>query len=105
MRLQHVAVAGLLLATIFSTSAIAQHTSRVPCGERTAIVGHLKDVYGEDFVAMGLDAQGRVIEVLAAPNGGTWTMLVSTPGGLTCLVGSGVAWEDLKAPEPEGPVS
>ena len=89
-------------ALIASTAASAQQQQRVPCGERTASMSHLEDGYSEKPVAMGLDAQGRVLEVLAAPSG-TWTMLVSTPGGLTCLIASGVAWEELQIKAGEDP--
>lgn len=87
--------AALASALVASTGASAEQQQRVPCGERTAIMSHLEDGYSEKPIAMGLDAQGRVLEVLAAPSG-TWTMLVSTPGGLTCLIASGVAWEELQ---------
>ncbi len=93
--LKTVTAAALASALVASAAASAQEQQRVPCGERTAIMSHLEDGYSEKPVAMGLDAQGRVLEVLAAPSG-TWTMLVSTPGGLTCLIASGVAWEELQ---------
>lgn len=93
--LKTVFAAALASALVASTAASAQQQQRVPCGERTAIMSHLEDGYSEKPIAMGLDAQGRVLEVLAAPSG-TWTMLVSTPGGLTCLIASGVAWEELQ---------
>lgn len=93
--LKTVTAAALASALVASTGASAQQQQRVPCGERTAIMSHLEDGYSEKPIAMGLDAQGRVLEVLAAPSG-TWTMLVSTPGGLTCLIASGVAWEELQ---------
>ena len=94
--LKTVTATALVSALVASTGATAQQQQqRVPCGERTAIMSHLEDGYSEKPVAMGLDAQGRVLEVLAAPSG-TWTMLVSTPGGLTCLIASGVAWEELQ---------
>ncbi|NNG04747.1 MAG: hypothetical protein HKM95_11690 [Inquilinus sp.] len=96
------AVLAVLLAS--SCASAQQPDQRVPCGDRAAILAHLEDGYGERPAAMGLDAQGRVLEVIRAPSG-TWTMLVSTPGGLTCLIASGVAWEDLQAKRPPDPVS
>ena len=100
--LKIVTAAALTGALAAPTAASAQEQQRVPCGERTAIMSHLEDGYSEKPVAMGLDAQGRVLEVLAAPSG-TWTMLVSTPGGLTCLIASGVAWEELQLKAGEDP--
>ena len=95
--LRNTFTAATLAAAIAASGAtMAQEQQRVPCGDRGAIMSHLEDGYSEKPVAMGLDAQGRVLEVLAAPSG-TWTMLVSTPGGLTCLIASGVAWEELQS--------
>ncbi len=88
-----VTTAALLSATLVSSTALAQ-ARRVPCGERAKIVMQLEQGYAEKPIAIALDSQGRILEVLAAPSG-TWTMLVSTPGGMTCLVASGVGWEDL----------
>ncbi len=88
------------LATVCLAPPAHGQAQRVPCGNRDAILSHLDDGYSEKPSAMGIDAQGRVLEVLSAPSG-TWTMLVSTPGGLTCLIASGVAWEELKAPPPD----
>ena len=102
--LKSVTAATLASAFIASGAATAQQQQSVPCGERTAIMSHLEDGYSEKPVAMGLDAQGRVLEVLAAPSG-TWTMLVSTPGGLTCLIASGVAWEELQTKAGEEPAA
>lgn len=102
--LKTVSAAVLASTLVASTAASAQQQQRVPCGERTTIMDHLEDGYSEKPVAMGLDAQGRVLEVLAAPSG-TWTMLVSTPGGLTCLIASGVAWEELQLKAGEEPAA
>ncbi|MEE8270909.1 MAG: hypothetical protein V3R98_04135 [Alphaproteobacteria bacterium] len=92
--LKYVSATTMALAVFASGTAMAQQ-QRVPCGERAAIMTHLENGYSEKPVAMGLDAQGRVLEVLAAPSG-TWTMLVSTPGGMTCLIASGIAWQELE---------
>lgn len=75
---------------------------RVPCGERAALLFHLLDGYSEKPVAMGLDARGRVLEVLAAPSG-TWSLLVTRPGGPTCLVMSGEGWEAIAPSDPGDP--
>lgn len=77
------------------TATLAEPARRAPCGDRNKIIAHLNEGYGEVPVSRGLDAAGRVVEVLAAPSG-SWSLLVSMPSGLTCLAASGVAWEDLK---------
>lgn len=93
-------IVGVLLT--MTTPSLAQMQQRVPCGDRNAILEHLKDGYSEGIRHMGLDAQGRVLEVVTSSSG-TWTMLVSTPGGLTCLIASGIAWEDIPDQVAEDP--
>ena len=44
---------------------------------------------------MGLGANNQVIEVFASSETGTWTITVTTPAGVTCLVASGQAFEEL----------
>ena len=44
---------------------------------------------------MGLGANNAVIEVFASDASGTWTITVTSASGLTCLVASGQAYEEL----------
>lgn len=92
---------GFFLASCLSPVTVAaQSHGAVPCGDRAAMLVHLEDGYSEKVVAMGLDAQGRMMEILAAPSG-TWTMLVTTPGGLACLIASGKEWQGIIPSEEE----
>lgn len=68
--------------------------SGYPCGDRTAIMTQLQDKFSEQPVSIGLDSQGRMIEVLAAPSG-TWTILMTMPTGVSCLIGSGLNFEQM----------
>ena len=45
---------------------------------------------------MGLAANGSVLEVLASKDG-TWTILITSPNGTSCVVAVGDSWEALKA--------
>jgi len=78
--------------------------AQTACGERAKIVAYLSANYSEQPVAMGLTEAGSVVEVLVSPKG-TWTILVTVPAGLTCMVTSGVSWESLNLGQPlnEGP--
>ena len=40
-----------------------------------------------------LPATGSLLEVLTSP-AGSWTIIVTVPGGPTCLVSSGEGWRD-----------
>lgn len=83
----------LVIVLFASLPAFAQ---QAPCAEREAALKKLSNDYGESQVALGLTSDGNVLEVLASSNG-TWTILVTTPQGLSCGVASGQAW--TKAPK------
>ncbi len=74
----------------FSSSAQAQTI----CGERGAIVASLEKTYSEAPVSMGLGSNGAIIEVFASPSG-TFTIILTRPNGLTCVMAAGENWEDL----------
>ncbi|WP_299375168.1 hypothetical protein [uncultured Tateyamaria sp.] len=82
------------LATSVMTSAAAAQQSR-NCGPRDIVVTRLAEGYGETRQSMGLGANNAVIEVFASDESGTWTITVTTPNGMTCLVASGQAFEEL----------
>ncbi len=74
----------------FSSSAQAQTI----CGERGAIVASLEKTYSEAPVSMGLGNNGTIIEVFASPSA-TFTIILTQPNGLTCVMAAGESWEDL----------
>lgn len=93
-----IAVAGALALLGVGTPAMSQQMSapQMPvCHERTEALHYLRSNYDEQPVALGLANNGGVIEVLANPDGKTWTILITTPDGHTCPLASGVGWESL----------
>jgi len=84
---------GALILGLSAVEASAQ-TAR-NCGPRDTVVNRLADGYGETRKSMGLGANNSVVEVFASAESGTWTITVTTPNGLTCLVASGQAFEEL----------
>lgn len=95
----------LLLATsaliLLTTTAFAQGRN---CGPRDAVAARLAEGYGETRQSIGLGANNAVIEVWASDETGSWTITVTQPNGLACLVASGQAFERLteELPETEG---
>lgn len=85
---------GLAIGALLSFSTIANAQSQ-RCGPRAAIVEKLAERYGETRQSMGLAANNAVIEVFASTETGTWTITVTGTNGLTCLVASGQAYEQL----------
>ena len=77
--------AAAILAT--ATEATAQQQN---CAARDAVIDRLADRYGESRQSIGLAPQGRLVEVFASSETGTWTITVTMPNGVTCLVASRV---------------
>lgn len=65
------------------------------CGPREAVVTRLAENYGETRQSMGLGSNNAVIEVFASDKTGSWTITVTQPNGMTCLVASGQGFERL----------
>ena len=70
------------------------------CAPRDAVVTRLAERYGETRKSIGLGANNAVMEVFASEETGTWTITVTTANGVTCLVASGQAFEDLREELP-----
>lgn len=95
MRLIFFALAAAL-AILFAAGAWAEQT----CARRAAVLEQLAERYGERLVAQGITIQGVLIEILAAPNGKTFTIIVTLANGVSCLVAVGEHWETgLQQPE------
>jgi len=71
------------------------------CTERDALLSKLENKYGEVPVAIGV-ADGRLVELLTAKDGITWTIILTSPKGVSCLIASGDGWRPL-APVSTGP--
>lgn len=50
--------------------------------------------YGELSAGVGLNSDGRLTELLTSKDGATWTLIVTSPNGVSCLVASGESWQD-----------
>ena len=72
--------------------AMAQQVTRT-CGDRERIVAGLASRYGETRQSIGLGSKNQVVETWASDETGTWTITVTHPNGLTCLMASGQAFE------------
>ncbi len=71
------------------------------CGVHDNLLTQLEQKYGEVTVAIGV-ADGALIELLTAKDGITWTIILTSPKGMSCLIASGEGWQPL-APAPTGP--
>lgn len=67
------------------------------CGERTKITTFLLKRYQEKPRAMGVASSGKsVMEIYTSPKG-SWTVLMTTAKGLSCIMSAGHSWEEKDA--------
>lgn len=64
------------------------------CGSRADFVKALSDKYQETGKAFGIAGQVNLVEVFVSKTG-TWSILVTTPQGKSCMIAAGKSWEDL----------
>lgn len=86
----------ILTGATHSAPAQAQMMPPIACGARTDVMTGLQGKFSETPVAIGLSNTGGVVEVLTSPDGGTWTIIVTDPQGVTCLMAAGEYWEAAK---------
>ena len=85
----------MVLATLTSiVFATASARAQSYCDDRTKVLAILDAGYGEQRAAAGLASTGNVIEVLISADG-SWTILVTKPDGIACVVAVGEDWQVL----------
>ncbi len=90
----------LLTLALAAMAPAAQAQTAPDCAPRDKVVERLAGTYGETRQSMGLGANNAVIEVFASDDSGSWTITVTLPSGLTCLVASGQAFETMTDAPP-----
>lgn len=80
----------LLVGSVISPAAAQQ----MMCGDRGKVVASLEKGYSEAPSSMGLASNGAVIEIFTSAKG-TFTIVMTQPSGLSCLMAAGESWEDL----------
>ena len=82
----------------FTSPLAAQGTQggvRMPCHNAAEIAKQLSSKYEEAPVAFGLQSNGNLLQVYASTQKDTWTVVSTTPNGMSCIVAAGKKWESL----------
>ena len=90
-----------LAASLLTVTGSAQPAPL--CGPYEALARRLEARYGERPAARGLAGQGALVEVFAARDGSTWTLLVIAPDGRACAAAAGENWRRLAPPADDDP--
>ncbi len=86
--------ATLLLGAVAIGHPAAADQAPAACGPHTDVIKALGDKFHETQSATALTSAGTLLEVLTANDGATWTIIVSRPDGLSCVVAAGQNWQD-----------
>lgn len=73
------------------------------CDDRDNVIEVLRQKYHEEPVALGVTHNGGLVEVLTTGNGSTWSIIVTTPQGMSCLVAAGQGWRGAPVQQSADP--
>lgn len=93
-----------LITIIIAVCALAGPVSAQvdnKCADRQSVLNALVVEYGETRQAVSLGADNSIVEIHASSETGSWTITVTHPNGITCMVAAGTAFELLNEPEGE----
>ncbi len=87
-------VPALMLATVAGIALPAAPAwAQMVCGKRTDMVSQLGEKYGETRRSMGLASGRGVVELYASEETGSWTILMTSPQGIACMMAAGQAFQ------------
>ena len=99
------ALCGAALLCVGLLSAFPASARQMQCAERAQVLSVLQDRLQQVVRARGI-AGRAVMEMFVAPDSGDWTLTVTLPNGMTCLLANGAAFEtpNTVAPARGAPV-
>ena len=95
LRMVKTACFGAACITSLGAFSAPAHAQGAICGERRAIIERLESKYGETRVGLGVGRENGVVEIYTSATTGSWTILITLPTGMTCLMAAGEAGEDV----------
>lgn len=96
----------LTSALVFGMAALAPPAAaQMICGPRPAITNWLTTSFGESRSAVGMIGQDRVLELWVAAETDSWTILVTRPDSISCVVAGGTNWIEVNPRSDQAPAS
>lgn len=80
------------LVALFSCPALAALATPA-CDWRSSTVALLEQEYSESVAGVGIMSGGRLVELLTSEK--SWTLLLTMPNGVTCMIAAGEDWQRL----------
>ena len=93
----------LILALTLPFLASPAGAQQPRCAPRAQVLDLLQGRFGETRRAIGLTSGASVMELYASDASGRWSLVVTLPSGMSCLVGAGTGFEAEFAPASGAP--
>ena len=91
---------GLVALSLYLGGSDAIQAQESTCKNRSVVIGSLEREYGEAVIFQGM-ADEMVLEIVANPETGTWSILVTFPDDQgTCLKASGMEFKTREYKKP-----
>jgi hypothetical protein len=88
------AAAATLIPALTMPSAIAISQPDVKCAGHSDVQNYLGRIYAEKLEAVGLVNDQTIMEIYVGDSG-SWTVALTSPEGISCLVLSGQGWQSM----------
>jgi hypothetical protein len=96
---RYIPIIALALAIVWPEGG-AHADGNPTCGSHDEAVKQLAEKFHESSKSQAITSAGTLLEVFRTDDGSTWTIVVTTPKGLSCVVAAGKEWADADAATP-----
>lgn len=79
-------------AAFLAAQALPAGAGPAFCAERAQIAERLQGKYSEQLVGGGMQNANGLVEVWTSATGNTWTILMTRPDGISCVMATGTDW-------------
>lgn len=84
-----------LITTLLILTVVSSALAQVSCAERDFVTKSLEEKYGETRLGAGMANEATVVfELWTSDETGSWSILKTTPDGMTCVMAVGEGWQD-----------
>ena len=99
LHLTPVVLVGMLGLTAPASAQAPSGSGLAPaCHSRADLTKMLDQKFAEQPSALGVQADGQLVEVFVSNQGTSWTIVVTRSDGWSCIVAVGEHWESLPHP-------
>ncbi len=79
----------LVLAILLFAGSPSIAAAQTVCVDRAAMLDGLAAEYGEQLTEVKMIENFGLVEVLKSPSKGTWTIILTKPSGISCMLAVG----------------